>query len=144
MGSAVRRASLSRGNDIRTKNARAHDNIEAVYLADVKRCACVVCGAPPITDAHHPEQGLHLIACALCKECHGGPGYPHGWHGDKSRWRAAKMTELRAINETRRRVDELRAGIASSLTIKPMRVQRKPARVRGSLSSDKCLPRRGF
>lgn len=128
---------------MRTKNARAHDDIESAYIADVKRCACVVCDAVPPSEAHHPEQGLHLCVIACCKPCHGGPGYPHGWHGDKSRWRVAKMTPLRAINETRRRVERLRAGNSSATT--PQRTQGKPKsreRVGSSLSSPKILPRR--
>jgi hypothetical protein len=95
---------------VRTKNARAIDELEAAYMADVKRVHCVVCNAAPPVQCHHPEQGLHFIGIACCADCHGGPGYPHGWHGDKSRWRAAKVTEPRAINETRRRVERLRAG----------------------------------
>lgn len=94
---------------MRTKNAKPIDALESAYLADVKRCACVICNEPG-GFAHHPEQGLHFNTVAICYECHQGA---HGWHGDKSRWRAAKMTEARAMNETRRRVDMLRSGITT-------------------------------
>lgn len=98
---------------MRTKNARAIDSIESAYLADVKRCACVICDKPPTSEAHHPEQGLHMLAQALCQDDHTGP---HGWHGDRSRWRAAKMTERKATNETARRVALLRSSGRSEPT----------------------------
>lgn len=121
---------------MRTKNARAIDATESAYMADVKRCACVVCDAPPPVECHHPEQGLHLCGIANCKDCHGGPGYPHGWHGDKSRWRAAKMTEMRAINETRRRVDLLRAGRAM-----PAQAAQRMRRPAAKPTADGAIPR---
>ncbi len=125
---------------MRTKNSRAIDCDEAAYMADVKRCPCVICNAPPPVQCHHPEQGLHFCGIAVCPDCHGGPGYPNGWHGDKSRWRAAKMTEMRAINETRRRVELLREGRAFP-TLEPAR--RQPTQKSGSsLSSSKIVPRK--
>jgi hypothetical protein len=119
---------------MRSKNSKQHDALEAAYLADVKRCHCVVCGAQAPSAAHHPEQELHLITVALCWDCHQGP---HGWHGDKSRWRAAKMTELRAINDTRRMVDVLRSGAghgAQRLVMAVQRVKRGAIRKKGELS----------
>jgi hypothetical protein len=125
---------------MRSKNARAHDAIESAYLADVKRCACVVCNVPAPSSGHHPLQGLHLIAIALCWDCHQGP---HGWHGDKSRWRAAKMTELKAINETRRRVEQLRSGVTHRPGPPNARPKPKPLpkSAVSNLSSSKILPR---
>lgn len=99
---------------MRTKNARAIDDVEAAYLADVKRCACVICDRPPPNEAHHTEQGLHMLAQALCDDDHTGP---HGWHGDRSRWRAAKMTERKASNETARRVAVLRKKGGPSIPV---------------------------
>jgi hypothetical protein len=125
---------------MRSKNSRAIDPLESAYMRDVKLCACVVCDWTPPSDCHHPQQGLHLTGVALCKECHGGPGYPHGWHGDKSRWRAAKMTELRAINETRRRVEILRSGGQ----LHPRRntiTAPAPKRKGSALTSSKIIPR---
>lgn len=121
---------------MRTKNARAIDEIESAYMADVKRVPCVCCNAPAPTVCHHPEQGMHLCGISNCLDCHGGPGYPHGWHGDKSRRRAAKMTEMRAINETRRRVDLLRAGRAMPAQVAPR--MRRPATKR---KDDGAIPR---
>jgi hypothetical protein len=122
---------------VRTKNARAHDDIEAAYLADCKRIPCVVCNAPPPGEAHHPEQGLHLCGIGCCKDCHGGPGHPHGWHGDKSRWRAAKMTPMRAINETRRRIELLREGRAMPLAAIAPRMSKQLAKP----TADGAIPR---
>ena len=121
---------------MRSKNQRAIDTLESAYIADVKRCACVVCGAPAPSQAHHVVQGDHFTTCALCPDCHGGPGYQHGWHGDKSRWRVAKMTELSAINETRRAVERLRSG-------KPVEsvTQQRTGKSRSNLSSSKIIPR---
>jgi hypothetical protein len=118
---------------MKTKNARALDEIESAYLADVKRVPCVICNAPAPSEAHHPEQGLHLCGIACCDDCHTGP---HGWHGDKSRWRAAKMTPMRAINETRRRVDLLRAGRAMPAQVAPR--MRRPAT---KPTADGAIPR---
>jgi hypothetical protein len=121
---------------MRTKNARAIDEIEAAYMADVKRVPCICCNAQPPTVCHHPEQGMHMCGISNCLDCHGGPGYPHGWHGDKSRWRAAKMTPMRAINETRRRVDLLRAGRAMPAQVAPR--MRRPAT---KPTADGAIPR---
>jgi hypothetical protein len=118
---------------MRSKNSMPFTAEESAYLAEVKLCPCVICDAPAPSDAHHVEQGLHFIACSLCKDCHTGP---HGWHGDKSRWRAAKMTEMRAINETRRRVDLLRAGRAMPTQVVP-RMRRQSAKP----TADGAIPR---
>lgn len=128
---------------MRTKNARAMDAIESAYVADVKRCPCSVCGAPPPSEAHHPEQGLHLIGIAACKDCHGGPGYPHGWHGDKSRWRAHKMTPPKAINKTRWMVDRMRGGYSDvSVAVNFGKKLKLGPQSGPRLSSSKILPRR--
>ncbi len=124
---------------MRSKNSKPIDALESAYLRDVKCVACVVCDAPPFGEAHHPEQGLHYLACAVCPDCHGGPGHPHGWHGDKSRWRAAKMTEMKAINLTRRRVEELRAGVTTFGTER--RSVPKPTKTSTYKPSHKTCPR---
>jgi len=125
---------------MRSLNSKHIDPLESAYMADAKRCGCVVCDADPPNQAHHPEQGQHFCVISVCPDCHGGPGYPHGWHGDKSRWRAAKMTPLKAMNETRRRVELLRAG-KTSIAL-PQQSRRIVAKQGSALSSSKCLPRR--
>ncbi len=126
---------------VRTKNSKAHTALESAYLADVKRCTCVVCNAPAPSSAHHTEQGLHFNTIALCWDCHQGP---HGWHGDRSRWRAAKMTEAKSMNETRRRVEELRSPQREGYLARVFRSegQRLEKKIVAGLSSSKILPRR--
>jgi len=126
---------------VRSKNSKTPDALESAYMADVKRVPCVVCNVPAPSDGHHPEQELHFCLIALCKDCHTGP---HGWHGDKSRWRVAKMTVLRAINETRRRVEQLRAGVLQETTsLADVALIGKSVRaIRSALSSSKIFPHR--
>lgn len=77
-----------------TTAERAH--IERVALLD-----CVVCDAPGPSEVHEPEQGLWFASMPLCPACHRGP---QGWHGTRQRWTLRKMTELKAIDETHRRL----------------------------------------
>ena len=88
---------------MRTKNAARITKGESVHMAKVKESGCAVCGAGPYVDAHHIEQGLHFTTAGLCKECHTGP---MGVHGDKTMWRIHKMDEIKALNETLRRIYE--------------------------------------
>jgi hypothetical protein len=87
---------------MRTKNARRIDARESEHLAAVKSVPCVVCDAPPPSEAHHIQQGDHFTAIALCEDCHRGS--ENGWHGRKTMWRIRKWQELDALNETLRRV----------------------------------------
>jgi len=86
---------------MRTKNAARITPAEAAHLARVKESGCAVCGAGPYVEAHHIEQGQHFTTVGLCQDCHRGP---LGWHGDRTLWRIHKMNELKALNETLRRV----------------------------------------
>jgi hypothetical protein len=95
---------------MRSVNSRAHDRDESAHLAAVKSCACVTCDAPAPSEAHHVVQGDHYTTVALCQPCHRGP---RGIHGDQTMLRlrfrsAGTHGELRAINETMRRVARLR------------------------------------
>jgi hypothetical protein len=89
---------------MRTKNARRIDATEADHLAAVKSVACVICDAPPPSEAHHVVQGDHFTTVALCVDCHRGS--ENGIHGRKTMWRIRKMDEWAAVNETIRRVKE--------------------------------------
>lgn len=77
---------------------------ERAYVDLVKQMDCIVCGAPGPSDAHEPEQGLWHCAIPCCRACHGGPGYPDGWHGTRQRWQLRKMDMLQAIANTVRAV----------------------------------------
>lgn len=80
-----------------SKNKRPMTKAEREHVTRVKELPCVVCGASGPSEAHEPEQGMWWISVALCEACHRGP---KGWHGTRDRWKLAKMTELKAINET--------------------------------------------
>lgn len=99
---------------MRSVNSRRHDQDESAHLAAVKRCACVLCDAPPPSEAHHMDQGNHYTTIALCKPCHTGP---RGIHGDQTMLRlrfriAGREGECKALNETLRRVAVLRKEAA--------------------------------
>lgn len=122
---------------MRSKNKRSMDSDEQAFVTEVKMLDCGVCGASFPSEAHEPRQGLWFLCVPLCFDCHRGP---HGWHGDKSRWRAAKLTPELVQNETIRRVIRLRAGkpqIAAPGFKRARTVERK----RSSLSSDKIVKR---
>lgn len=100
---------------MRTKNAKGITAAESAHLAAVKLCACVLCDAPAPTVAHHVVQGDHYTTVSLCTHCHVGKG---GVHGDQSMLRlrfriGGTAGELRAINETLRRVRALGQGAAA-------------------------------
>jgi hypothetical protein len=87
---------------MRSKNSKPFSRAEAAHLEAVKSVACVVCDAPPPSDAHHIRQDDHFTTVALCRDCH--QGSENGWHGRKTLWRVRKWDELDALNETLRRV----------------------------------------
>jgi hypothetical protein len=95
---------------MRSKNSRRHDTAESEHLALVKSCDCVTCDAAAPSIAHHVVQGDHFSTIAVCEPCHVGK---HGIHGDQTMLRlrfklAGIHGEVRAINETLRRVAALR------------------------------------
>jgi hypothetical protein len=77
--------------------------LEREHMGRVKRLRCVLCVRLGLeqesgTEVHHAreEQGgaqraPHWLVCAICGECHRGRS---GVHGDRSRLRQAKATEL--------------------------------------------------
>lgn len=89
---------------MRTKNAKAITAAESKHIERVKLLPCSVCDHPGPSDAHHIKQGQHWTVVALCKECHGGPGYGNGWHGKRYLWNIRKMDELDALAVTIRRL----------------------------------------
>ena len=108
---------------MRSLNSKPIDALESAFMADVKRCRCVFCnGAPPV-EAHHVKQGRHFCTVAACKRCH-----------DAKAWRIGHPNEFDAINETARRVEQIRSGELQSFIPKP--------RKWFTLSSSKILPRR--
>ena len=87
---------------MQSKNKKPMTAAERDHVTRVKELDCVVCGESGPSDAHEIEQGLWYLACALCKDCHQGSF--NGIHGQKRAWIVAKMDELKAANETNRRI----------------------------------------
>lgn len=88
---------------MRSKNSKAITRSESAHMALVKESGCAVCGAAGTVEAHHIQQGFHYTTVGLCLDCHRGP---MGIHGDKTLWRIHKMDEIKALNETLRRINE--------------------------------------
>lgn len=73
------------------------------YLAIVGGLPCVLCAQightqSSRTTVHHVREGQGMaqraqdwLACALCVDCHQGPG---GLHGDRTLMRVAKVDEM--------------------------------------------------
>lgn len=76
-------------------------------MAKVKQLPCVVCGAPPPSDAHHCICGRYgtrkapdSMTIPLCKECH--QDGPQAIHRGKASWIARNGNDfefLDAVNE---------------------------------------------
>ena len=86
-----------------SKNKPAMTDGEREYVDHIKSMACIVCGHPPISEAHEIVQGAWFLSVPLCADCHRGS--LNGLHGRKGMWRIHKLDELGALNETLRRVN---------------------------------------
>lgn len=91
-----------------SKNKRPMTTLEAEHVELVKESGCAVCDAAGRVHAHEIVQGAWWLSIGLCPECHTGP---MGIHGDKTLWRIHKMDEMKALNETLRRVAEAQRGL---------------------------------
>ena len=91
---------------MRSKNSKPLTRAESEHLARVKMAGCVICDAGPPNEAHHIEQGNHFATVALCADCHRGSF--NGIHGQKRMWLIRKWNEIDALNETIRRVNEMK------------------------------------
>lgn len=84
-------------------------DLESLWLETVRETPCVLCWRlaetqESRTTAHHTtvdrakaKKAPHLLAAALCYECHQGS---QGIHGDKSRLKRAKVGELQLVADT--------------------------------------------
>ena len=86
---------------MQSKNKKTMTAAERVHVGMIKSMSCVVCEAPPPSEAHEPEQGLWFVSIPLCADCHRGS--INGWHGQKAMWRLKKWQEIDALNETIKR-----------------------------------------
>lgn len=78
---------------------------ERAHVGRVKSLPCSICDAPPPSDAHHIQQGLHYTVVALCRDCH--QGSHNGIHGRRHMWAIRKLDELGALNVTLGRLRSL-------------------------------------
>jgi len=88
---------------MKSKNKPKQTFHEKEHASILSGMDCIVCDAPGPSEVHEPEQGMWFISIPLCPACHRGP---QGWHGTRLRWTLKKMTELKAINETWKKVIE--------------------------------------
>ncbi len=79
-------------------NKRQMTAAERRHVAAVKALPCAVCGAPGPSEAHEIAQGKWFVSVALCADCHRGSR--NGIHGERAMWKASKMTEIDALNQT--------------------------------------------
>lgn len=86
---------------MKSKNKPAMTRKESEHVERVAELPCIVCDSDSGSEVHEPEQGMWFISIPLCPACHRGPD---GWHGTRLRWSLRKMTELKAINETQKRL----------------------------------------
>lgn len=77
---------------------------ERDYMSRVASLSCACCGCCGPSQVHHIREGQGLaqrasnfLTVPLCPECHTGQ---YGVHGDKSRMRARKASELDWLADT--------------------------------------------
>lgn len=71
---------------------------QRAHLARVKDLPCAVCGAPPVSEAHHVKQGQQYTCIPLCESCHRSSF--NGIHGQARIWKVLKKDELSCLNDT--------------------------------------------
>ena len=76
---------------------------ERDYMSRVASLPCACCGQQGV-QVHHLREGQGMaqrasnyLVAPLCEGCHTGP---YGIHGDKSRMRARKLTEMDLLANT--------------------------------------------
>jgi len=91
---------------MQSRNKPRQTESESAYVVLLSEQPCVVCGAHGV-EIHEFEQGQWFTAVPCCPECHRGR---HGWHGDRLRWKLARIDKDEAINRAVGRVfSEVRA-----------------------------------
>lgn len=68
---------------------------EREHVDRIKNMSCVICDAPPPSEAHEIEQGLWFASLPLCPSCHRSD--QNGLHGRRAIWKVKKMDELKAL-----------------------------------------------
>jgi len=77
---------------------------ERIHMGEVASLDCACCGRCGPSQVHHirvgqgmSQRASNFLTTPLCPECHTGT---YGVHGDKSRMRARKQTELDWLADT--------------------------------------------
>ena len=83
------------------------------HLARVRSLPCVVCGAPPPVEAHHPRAGQGMgqkagddMAISLCESCHRTGGVGVAFHAGPRIWVLKHGSELDLLDITLERLKE--------------------------------------
>ena len=87
---------------MQSRNKPKPSAAEQRHIARIAEMDCAVCWHPGPSEVHEPEQGLWWLSIPLCPDCHRHT--IRGRHGQRMAWKARKMTELVALNETLRKV----------------------------------------
>jgi len=88
---------------MRSKNKPAPTVAEQRHIERIAAMDCACCGIPgePV-EVHEIEQGKWFLSLPLCPDCHRHS--IRGLHGQRMAWKARKLDELRALNETLRKI----------------------------------------
>ena len=87
---------------MQSKNKGAPTKAERDHIARVKEMHCIVCDQAGPSEVHEIEQGEWFTSLPLCPDCHRGSH--NGIHGRRSIWNAMKLTELKALGLTVRKL----------------------------------------
>jgi hypothetical protein len=97
---------VSRKRQAYRQSKEGQDALE--YMGKVKALPCVICGAPPPSEAHHcRSDGMardDLKTIPLCIPCHTGP---KGYHRAKKTWEANNGPDYGFIPIVRAQLTEM-------------------------------------
>ena len=94
----LKHGQLKRGLKLHSKNKPAITGEERNHILLIKGLPCALCEQPPPSECHEIEQSLWFTSIPLCPDCHRGSF--NGLHGQKRMWDVLKMSELKALNQT--------------------------------------------
>lgn len=89
---------------MQSPNKRAPTRAEREHIERIKEMECAVCHQPGPSEVHEIEQGEWFISVPLCPDC--PRGAHNGIHGRRSIWNVLKLTELKALGLTVRKLME--------------------------------------
>lgn len=89
---------------MQSRNKPTPTKAERAHIERIKDMDCIVCGQAGPSEVHEIEQADWFTALPLCPDCHRG-GH-NGIHGRRAIWNALKLTELKALGLTVRKLME--------------------------------------